>query len=108
MLAQACRYALTLGYDPGRADNNLYYSAAPKVVVRNATGHPLPGKHCTITEAGDGASADIRRVQLSYSCGPSDANGVMRIEDLRVSGGAAPPLALGELRPPYLSSTLAP
>ena len=74
------------------------------MVVRNATGHPLAGKHCTVTEAGDGGSADIRRVQLSYTCGPSDANGVMRIEDLRVSGGAAPPLALDDLRPPLLSS----
>ena len=72
----------------------LYFSATPRLIVRNASGAPLAGKYCTIREEGS-TWADMLKLRVGFSsCGPSDENGEMQLEGLHVFGGATRELKL--------------
>ena len=91
---RACKYAELLGFDARRHDNALYFSASPRLIVRDADGEPLAGRYCTIREEGGGASSDLLSLSLEYACGPSDERGVIAIERLSARGGGTRELRL--------------
>ena len=83
-LAAACGYGRGLGFG---SNPKRYYSSAPRVVIRSADGTPLAGRNCTLQELGH-SLGDMVALRLSYTCGPSDANGVAAIRELRAEAGS--------------------
>ena len=72
-----------------------YFSARPRLIVRDADGMPLAGRYCTIVDASDDDLYDMLSLEVSVErCGPSDASGVIEIEGVRVRGGASRELRL--------------
>jgi len=70
----------------------------PQLIVKNKNGQPLAGKYCNITDVGDGAAyfglLDFSTMSLSYTCGPSNANGIITLNDFTISGGSSRELVL--------------
>ena len=68
-----------------------HYSAKPRLIVRGYDGQPLSGRYCTVVDtAGTDIFSDILNLEVVVdSCGPSDADGVIVIEGLRVRGGGS-------------------
>ena len=64
-----------------------------RVTARDAHGNPLAGRYCNVTDLSDDGY-DLLPLTLSYTCGPSGADGVMLLENLQVSGGASRRLKL--------------
>ena len=56
----------------------------PQLIVRNAKGQPLAGKYCQVIDAGTGAPfgglLDHSKFLMEYTCGPSDANGLITLQ----------------------------
>ena len=77
--------ALSGGLDPLRE--------IPQMIVRDRQGNPLSGKYCTIEDVGDGGAywdmLDPSPFTLDYTCGPSDSDGVLTIENLSLHGGTS-------------------
>ena len=59
-----------------------------RITARDALGNPLAGKYCNVTDLSDDGY-DLLPLTLTYTCGPSGADGVILLEDLRISGGAS-------------------
>jgi hypothetical protein len=64
-----------------------------RVTARDAHGNPLAGRYCNVSDLSDD-SYDLLPLTLTYTCGPSGADGVMLLENLQVSGGASRRLRL--------------
>ena len=65
----------------------------PQLIVRDRHGKPLAGKSCVIRDIGRGSPYfglfDLATFKIDYKCGPSDANGIINIERLSMSGGSS-------------------
>ena len=67
---------------------------SPQLILRDKLGNPVAGKTCKITIADHGSGLfdgwfDFTPLRLVYECGPSDADGVITIRDLRIIGGSS-------------------
>lgn len=87
------RQGCVLGFALGLGSSTFahlpqWLSSRPRIVVRDANGLPVAGRHCRIREVGDEA-LDVEALRLSYSCGPSDENGVIHITNLSIAGGSS-------------------
>jgi len=85
----------------------------PQLIVKDSHGTPIPGRSCVIEDVGMGSplggAFDISPFGMSYTCGPSDANGVITISDLTFHGGSSRALNLrvsvdGQIAVPELGS----
>ena len=94
-IASGCALGRALGIGNSSAPVPQWLSARPRVLVRDASGLPVAGAHCTVREAGRGAPAmEVEALTISYTCGPSDENGVMHVSNLSITGGSSRELYL--------------
>ena len=98
-IAPLCRESyIATGQKAPFTDSTLvgHADSAPQLLVHDALGNPVVGKSCKIEVANQGGFFqnlfDLTPLRLVYECGPSDANGVIAIRDLRIVGGSSRPI----------------
>ena len=69
-------------------------AAGRSLHVDDGSGAPIAGKTCTVHEVGGGALDVSPFVVTVASCGPSNDDGEIAVEGVRVSGGSSRPLSL--------------
>ena len=78
--------------EPNSTKMPKYFSARPRVIVKDASGFGVAGRNCTVSEVN--RQGDFVPITIDYKCGPSGADGVMYLENLSLSNGATRPLQL--------------
>ena len=90
--------------DPPPPPHVSRFSARPKLIVRGIDGEPLAGRYCTVRDESGNSWGDVLSLVVTVDrCGPSNADGEIEIEGLRVRGGATRELHLT----PYVEGTRA-
>lgn len=72
----------------------LWISGHPRVIARDQNGAPVPDRTCRIRVVDAVQLLEIESLTLSYTCGPSGADGMMSISHLRIEGGSTRPIRL--------------